>query len=58
MNPSSKERSGKAMSNQEIIDVYAARKMTIREIAKASGRSYSDVRKVLTGAGYHFTKKI
>lgn len=46
------------MNDQQIIDVYAARKMTIREIAKASGRSYADVRKVLTVAGYHFTKKI
>lgn len=46
------------MNDQQIIDVYAARKMTIREIAKASGRSYADVRKVLTFAGYHFTKKL
>ncbi len=45
------------MSNQQIVDVYAARKMTIREIAKASGLSYSYVRKVLTDAGYHFSKK-
>lgn len=45
------------MNDQQIIDVYAARKMTIREIAKASGRSYADVRKVLTFAGYHFSKK-
>lgn len=45
------------MINQQIIDLYAARKMTIREIAKASGRSYSNVRNVLTNAGYHFSKK-
>ena len=46
------------MTNQQIIDTYAARKMTIREMAKASGRSYEDVRRVLTNAGYHFSKKI
>ena len=46
------------MTDTQIIDTYAKRKMTIREIAKASGRSYEDVRKVLTGAGYHFSKKI
>lgn len=46
------------MSEQKIIDTYAARRMTTREIAKASDRSYANVRKVLTGAGYHFTKKI
>ena len=46
------------MSDQQIIDTYAARKMTIREMAKASGRSYEDVRRVLTNAGYHFSKKI
>ena len=46
------------MTETQIIDTYAKRKMTIREIAKASGRSYANVRKVLTGAGYHFSKKI
>lgn len=46
------------MSDQQIIDIYAARKMTIREIAKVSGRSIEAVRKVLTKAGYHFSKKI
>ena len=46
------------MTNQQIIDTYAARKMTIREMAKASGQSYEDVRRVLTNAGYHFSKKI
>ncbi len=46
------------MTDTQIIDTYAKRKMTIREIAKASGRSYEDVRKVITGAGYHFSKKI
>lgn len=45
------------MTNKQIIDTYAARKMTIREMAKSSGRSYESVRKVLTGAGYHFSKK-
>lgn len=46
------------MTETQIIQVYADRRMTIREIAKASGRSYANVRKVLTGAGYHFSKKI
>ena len=45
------------MTDKQIIETYAARKMTIREMAKASGRSYDSVRKVLTGAGYHFSKK-
>lgn len=45
------------MSEQQIITTYANRQMAIREIAKASGLSYTKVRKVLTGAGYHFSKK-
>ena len=51
-------RKGDNMTETQIIQVYADRRMTIREIAKASGRSYANVRKVLTGAGYHFSKKI
>jgi hypothetical protein len=46
------------MSDQQIIEKYAAREMTIRELAAASGRGYEDVRRVLTNAGYHNTKKI
>lgn len=45
------------MTDKEIIATYAARKMTIREMAKSSGRSYGSVRNVLTAAGYHFGKK-
>ena len=45
------------ISEQQIIAIYAARMMTIREIARVSGRSYENVRKVLTSAGYHFSKK-
>lgn len=45
------------MTDKQIIETYAARKMTIREMSKASGRSYDSVRKVLTKAGYHFSKK-
>ena len=45
------------MTDKQIIETYAARKMTIREMAKVSGRSYGSVRKVLTDAGYHFGKK-
>ncbi len=45
------------MTDKQIIETYAARKMTIRDMAKASGRSYDSVRKVLTEAGYHFSKK-
>ena len=32
------------MTDKQIIDAYAARKMSIRDIAKASGRSYENVR--------------
>lgn len=45
------------MTDKQIVDTYAARQMTIREMAKSSGRSYDSVRKVLTDAGYHFGKK-
>lgn len=45
------------MTDKQIIQTYAERKMTIREMAVASGRSYESVRKVLTNAGYHFSKK-
>lgn len=41
------------MKNREIIETYTARKMTIREMAKKSGRSYEDVRKILLSAGFH-----
>ena len=46
------------MSDKQIIEIYAARKMTIREMAKGSGRSYDSVRRVLIDAGYHFGKKM
>lgn len=46
------------MTDAQIIQTYADRKMTIREIANATGKSYNYVRRVLTGAGYHFSKKI
>lgn len=45
------------MTDRQIIETYAARKMTIREMATVSKRSYDSVRKVLTAAGYHFGKK-
>lgn len=41
------------MTDKQIIDAYAARKMTIRDMAKASGRSYENVRQVLLAAGYY-----
>lgn len=41
------------MTDQKIIEIYAARKMTIRELAVASGKSYNYVRLVLVKAGYH-----
>ena len=44
------------MTHQQVINTYAAREMTIREIAAASGRSYQDIRHVLIRAGYHNTK--
>lgn len=53
-----KKRGENNMTETQIIQVYADRRMTIREIAKVSGRSYANVRKVLTDAGYHFSKKI
>ena len=43
----------KAVTDKQIIDAYAARKMTIRDMAKASGRSYENIRQVLVAAGYH-----
>lgn len=46
------------MTDKQIVETYAARKMTIREMATFSRRSYDSVRKVLTAAGYHFSKKI
>lgn len=46
------------MSDKQIIETYAARKMTIKEMAKDSGRGYNSVRKVLIDAGYHFGKKM
>ncbi len=41
------------MTDQQIIATYAARRMTIREMAKVSGRSYKDVRNVLVMSGFH-----
>jgi len=41
------------MTDKQIVETYAVRSMTIREMAKASGRSYEDVRQVLVAAGYH-----
>ena len=46
------------MTDKQITEIYAARKMTIREMAEDSGRSYSSVRKVLISAGYCFGKKM
>lgn len=45
------------MIDQQIINTYAAREMTIREIAAAFGRSYQNIRNVLTRVGYHNTKQ-
>lgn len=44
------------MSEQQIIDLYAGRKMTIREIAHAAGKTYRKVRWILVKAGYHYGK--
>lgn len=44
------------MTDQQVINTYAAREKTIRELAEATGRSYQDVRHVLIKAGYHNTK--
>lgn len=44
------------MTEEQIITIYAARRMTIREIANASGLSYETVRQILVKAGYHNTK--
>jgi len=41
------------MTDQEIIETYALRKMTIRQLARKIGRSYEYVRKILVKAGYH-----
>lgn len=40
------------MNNQEIIAAYRARRLTIRELAAASNRSYNDVRLLLLSAGF------
>lgn len=45
------------MTDKQIVETYALRKMTIREMARCSGHSYNYVRRVLTEAGYHFGKK-
>lgn len=44
------------MTNQQIIAIYAYRKMTIKEIAQACGHNYEAVRRVLIATGLHNTK--
>lgn len=45
------------MTNDQIISIYSSRKMTIMEIAKAAGRSYWNVRRVLVRAGFQYGQK-
>lgn len=44
------------MTDQQVINTYVAREMTIKELAAASGRSYQDIRHGLTRAGCKNTK--
>ena len=44
------------MTDQQIIQLYAARMMTIRELAQAAGRPFKEVRWILVKAGYHYGK--
>ena len=47
---------GIMMSDNQIIEAYKKREMTIRELSVKAGRSYESTRKLIVEAGYSNSK--
>lgn len=51
------KKANRDMSDQEIVDIYATRQQTIREIAGATNRTYQAIRRIMTNAGFSNGKR-
>lgn len=51
------KKADRGMSDEEILEVYAKRQQTIREIAIKTNRPYHDVRMIMINAGFSNGKR-